>query len=245
MLKRMLVTWLVANFALVGLVSWLAGGWYLGWPVSPVLGALAELGLIMVPNFVLPALALRYWWPESIDRVRDALGWRWAGWRSLVSGLVAFAALYALLHMVVSWIGGSIPYHLPGTEEAGSAMTIGSVADLLRALGLLLALLGLVSITVVGEETMFRGFIQTQLGKRYGVWAGIVVGALMFGLRHLPADLFYARVWQATPQMWLSRQLQLYLTAICLSLARHLGKSTYASAITHGLVFAIALFGPG
>ena len=43
--------------------------------------------------------------------------------------------------------------------------------------------------------------------------------------------------------MWLSRQLQLYLAAICLGLARHLGKSTYASAITHGLVFAIALFG--
>jgi len=39
--------------------------------------------------------------------------------------------------------------------------------------------------------------------------------------------------------------VQLYLTAICLGLACHLGKSTYASAITHALIFAMALFGSG
>jgi membrane protease YdiL (CAAX protease family) len=92
---------------------------------------------------------------------------------------------------------------------------------------------------------MFRGWTQTQIGKRYGAWVGIVVGILLFGLRHLPADLFFARIWQATPQMWLSRQLQLYLVALGLGLARHFGKSTYASAIMHGLVFVVALFGLG
>lgn len=110
---------------------------------------------------------------------------------------------------------------------------------------MLLGLLAFVMITVAGEETMFRGWIQTQVGKRYGVWVGLLVSVVLFGLRHLPADLFYAQIWQATPQMWLSRQLQLYLVAICLGLARHLGKSTYASAIMHGLVFVVALFGLG
>jgi len=37
----------------------------------------------------------------------------------------------------------------------------------------------------------------------------------------------------------------LYLVALFLGLARHFGKSTYASAIMHGLVFAVALFGLG
>ena len=51
-----------------------------------------------------------------------------------------------------------------------------------------------VVIIVVGEETMFRGWIQTQAGKRYGVWAGLLLSVVLFGLRHLPADLFYAQV---------------------------------------------------
>ena len=243
MLKRILIIWAIANFAIVGLVSWMTGGWYIGWHVSPVIGMLAELGLIMVPNLILPILVLRYWWPEPVGSIRDALGWQWNGWRSLVSGILAFVSFYVLVKVVVRLVGGSIPYNLPGT--AGGGIAVEEPLDILRILGVLLGLLAFVIITVVGEETMFRGWTQTQIGKRYGVWVGLLVGAMLFGLRHLPADLFYAQMWQATPQMWLSRQLQLYLGAICLGLARHFGKSTWASAIMHGLVFVVALFGLG
>lgn len=243
MLKRILLIWAIANFGIVGLASWMARGWYIGWPVSPAIGMLAELGLIMVPNLVLPAVVLRYWWPEPVDSIRDALGWRWNGWRSLVAGVLAFVSSYVLLQVIVQRVGGSIPYNLPGTT--GEGIAINEPSDILRVLGILLGLLAFVTITVVGEETMFRGWIQTQAGKRYGVWVGLLVGVVLFGLRHLPADLFYAQVWQATPQMWLSRQLQLYLVAACLGLARQFGKSTYASAIMHGLVLVVALFGLG
>jgi membrane protease YdiL (CAAX protease family) len=171
------------------------------------------------------------------------LGWQWNGWRSLASGILAFASFYVLVKVVVRLVGGSISYNLPGT--AGGGIAVEEPLDILRILGVLLGLLVFVIITVVGEETMFRGWTQTQIGKRYGVWVGLLVGAMLFGLRHLPADLFYAQMWQATPQMWLSRQLQLYLGAICLGLARHFGKSTCASAIMHGLVFVVALFGLG
>lgn len=34
MLKRILVVWLIANFALIGAASWLAGGWYPRWPLA-------------------------------------------------------------------------------------------------------------------------------------------------------------------------------------------------------------------
>ena len=243
MLKRILITWTLANFVIAGLVSWMAGGWYLGWRASPLASMLAELGLIMLPNLILPVLILRYWWPESVSSIRDALGWRWLGWRSLAVGILAFVCFYALLKVIVGWLGEGIPYHLPGSSDEGIA--INQPADILKALGLLLALLAFVIITVAGEETMFRGWVQTQLGRRYSVWAGLLLGVLLFGLRHLPADLFYAHIWQATPQMWLSRQLQLYLVGVFLGLARHFGRSTYASAIMHGLVFVVALFGLG
>jgi membrane protease YdiL (CAAX protease family) len=242
-LKRILIIWAIANFAVVGLISGWAGGWYLGWPVSPVVGALAELSLIMIPNLLLPILVLRYWWPESIGSVRVALGWRWAGWRSLFAGLAAFLLFYLLLKVVVAGLGSSIPYNLPGAT--GEGIAIRQPSDVLIIMGVLLGLAVFVLVTVAGEETMFRGWIQTQTGQRYGPWLGLLMGALLFGLRHLPADLFYAQIWHATPQMWLSRQVQLYLGALCLGLARHFGQSTYASAITHGLVFGVALFGLG
>jgi membrane protease YdiL (CAAX protease family) len=100
-------------------------------------------------------------------------------------------------------------------------------------------------VTVAGEETMFRGFIQTQFGQRYGAAAGILLAAILFGLRHLPNDLFFSHIWQATPPMWLARLSQLYATAILLGLVRHIGKSTYASAIMHGLIYLTAIFGLG
>jgi membrane protease YdiL (CAAX protease family) len=198
---------------------------------------LAELGLVMVPNLILPILVLRHWWPEPVGSVRAALGWQWKGWRSLVSGILSFAAFYVLVKVAVWLFGSSIPYHLPG--ETGEGIAVNDLLDVLKILGLLLGLLASVVVTVVGEETMFRGWVQTQAGKRYGVWVGLLVGVVLFGLRHLPADLFYAHIWQATPQMWLS------LAAILFGLARHFGKSTYASAIMHGLVYAVALFGLG
>jgi membrane protease YdiL (CAAX protease family) len=108
----------------------------------------------------------------------------------------------------------------------------------------LLALFGFLIfavITVAGEETMFRGLIQTQVGEHYGVWAGIVLTILLFGLRHLPADFFYAQIWHATPRIWLAREADLYLGAILLSLARYIGRSTYASATMHLMSFLFIL----
>jgi hypothetical protein len=63
----------------------------------------------------------------------------------------------------------------------------------------------------------------------------------LFGLRHLPADLFYAQAWSATPQMWLTRQTQLYSGALLFGLARYLGRSTYASATAHAWYWVLVL----
>lgn len=226
MIKRILLAWLCANFGFAGIFALLSGGWYLRLPALPALAA--EIGLIILPNLLLPFMLLRYAWTEKIDRLLPALGWTWNGWRSIGVGVGAFA-LYLLLSSLLSRaLGPGIPY-----SKAGEGGAIAGWLGLLALLGYVLFAL----LTAAGEETMFRGLIQTQVGRRYGAWAGLGLAALLFGLRHLPADIFYAQVWDATPAMWLARQADLYLGAVLLGLARHVGGSTAAPAIMHVLIF--------
>ena len=237
LLQTLLIAWLVANFALPGLAALLVGGWYLRWPTLP--GMAAELGLIMLPNLALPILVLRRWFHVPIRSIPMELGWQWNGWRSVIVGLGFFALSFPLNAIVVSRFGASIPYNLPGQPAPFQPQGIVEVFGVLALLLLFLVL------TVAGEETMFRGFLQTQLGDRFGPWSGLLLAALLFGLRHLPADLFYAQVWDASPQMWAARLAQLYLTALLLGGARLVGRSTWASAIFHGLILLQAFFGLG
>lgn len=230
MLKRILLVWFAANFALAGLFALITGGWYLRLP--PFVGMIAELGLIIVPNLLFPVLLLRYGWLEPIGNIRQALGWEWKGWLPIFIGAFGLVIYLVLSTSLSHVLGPSIPYNLPGQG--------GSISGLAGLLALLLFIVFAV-ITVVGEETMFRGLIQTQTSQFYGIWVGILLTIVLFGLRHLPADLFYAHVWSATPRMWLARQVDLYLGAILLSLTRYLGRSTYASATMHFLIFMFIL----
>lgn len=231
MIKRILLVWFLANFALAGVFRLVTGYWYLQLP--PVIGMIAELGLVILPNLVFPILLLRYGWANPVPDIPQALGWERRGWRPIGAGVVAFI-VYMLLSAVLSnMLGPGIPYNKPG--EGGG---IEGLAGLL-ALALYIVF---VAVTVLGEETMFRGLIQTQIGRSYGMRLGLLMAAVLFGLRHLPADIFYASAWHATPQMWLSRQADLYLGAVLLGLARYFGKSTYASAVMHALIFALIFF---
>jgi membrane protease YdiL (CAAX protease family) len=36
----------------------------------------------------------------------------------------------------------------------------------------------------VGEEVFFRGWIQNALASKLGIWAGILIASLIFGLAH-------------------------------------------------------------
>jgi membrane protease YdiL (CAAX protease family) len=229
-LKRLLLVWLAANFILAGVFALLTGGWYLRLPV--LTGMAAELGLIMLPNLIFPILLLRYAWPTPVSSIREALGWQWNGWRAILSGAAAFIVYLILSTLLGRILGSGIPYSLPG--EGGA---INGLAGLLALLGYLV----FVAVAVAGEETMFRGLIQTQASQHYGLWAGILLTVILFGLRHLPADIFYAHVWNATPRMWLARQVDLYLGAVFLSLARYFGHSSYASAIMHLSIFLYIL----
>jgi membrane protease YdiL (CAAX protease family) len=230
MLKRILLAWFAANFLVAGAAALLTGGWYLWWPA--LVRMAAELGLIILPNLLFPIFILRYAWPVPIDNLRPALGWQWNGWRPILVGTAAFAIYLMLSTPLTNILGPGIPYSLPG--EGGPVMG-------LAGLFALLLFVAFVVVTMAGEETMFRGLVQTQVSQRYGIWVGVSLTVVLFGLRHLPADIFYAQVWNATPRMWAARQADLYLGAVLLSLARHFGRSTYASATMHLLIFVFIL----
>jgi len=228
MIKRILLIWFLANFALAGVFRLVTGFWYLQLP--PIPGRIAELGLIVLPNLFLPVLLLRYGWGKPVPDIPQALGWERRGWRPIGIGVVAFF-IYMLLSAVLSnMLEPGIPYNSPG--EGGA---IEGMAGLLA----LLLYIVLVAVTVLGEETMFRGGIRTQIGRSYGAGMGVLPAVVLFGLRHLPDGIFYASAWHATQQMWLSRQADPYPGAVRLGLARCFGKSTCASAVMHALIFAL------
>jgi uncharacterized protein len=98
-----------------------------------------------------------------------------------------------------------------------------------------LALIGILAVTLapVFEELFFRGFLQPLLSRTFGVLAGILITALVFGLLHAPE---YSWAWQ-------------YVVAVSLAGAifgwvRARTNSIIPSTIMHGcynLVFVIAL----
>ena len=229
MIKRIVGIWLIATFGFVGILSLAAGRWYLGLSNNTVVEVVLQLGLIMVPYILLSILALRFGWPIPIGSLRDALGWRWSGWRAVLVSLIGLVMVFFFTNLVISFFGPGIPYNLPGVEPLNSS-------NLLGAIGLLLFLAVYVGLTVVGEETFYRGLAQTQLA-RDGFLISLLLPVGLFILRHLPDALFYAHLWHATPQMWLTQELQLTVGALLLGLVRYYGRSTYASAIMHACIF--------
>lgn len=135
----------------------------------------------LVGTLVLEGAILFTVWRFSVAKYR--CGWRPLGFRhfslrdALRLALVVLGAcvlvnfLYAV---VVSLLGAESlePTPLPFDYDPGGAS---------------LALLALVSLIVAPfvEETFFRGFLFTGLGKRFGYSWGAVLSALLFALAHL------------------------------------------------------------
>jgi membrane protease YdiL (CAAX protease family) len=91
---------------------------------------------------------------------------------ALIVGFVAFSnALSALLVL------GEL-------RDRGSLAEIDAMLGAVRGPGLLLALVALGIAPGIGEELLFRGFVQRSVTARLGSAAGIAAGALAFGLAH-------------------------------------------------------------
>lgn len=156
----------------------------------PWIAALAPANLRfgrMVPWAVVPMAAYlwAYWnyiggrWGSREDAVTRRQNLRanpltadmWSA--SLLSGLLGFGALFALLAVMARLV--SLPASAPLTTPPGmppaTAFTLLVMASIVAG---------------VTEEAAFRGYMQGQVERRYGLAAAILVNGTMFGLLHFP-----------------------------------------------------------
>ncbi len=217
----LLLIWFTANF-IPHIVVFLATG-KIYYQLGHIWAIAAETSIIVL-NLLLPMIALRYLSPSG-DPILKSLGWCWTGRRTIWIGLVGLAVIIVVMFASRQIIGDPIssPVRLNHRE-------------------FLLMMIILLVLVAVSEETMFRGYIQTALTQQYGMWIGIVGAALLFGLRHLPMDLYNGLAQHASAPAWICRMLQLYSMAFLLGIARHWAKSTWASWIVHeGVVVLIVV----
>jgi len=213
MILTVLSVWFIVNFTPHILVFLITKKIY--YQLSIVKGALSESS-IMLLNLLLPVIVLRGSLSQEVHIFQE-LGWQWSGWHTGWIGLIGFVAFMATALIIQRTIGA--PLSLPGRQISSQEFILISA--------LLLVL------TPVAEETMFRGYIQTTLTRSYGVWIGVGGAALLFGLRHLPMDIYNGIVQCAPLSAWLSRMLQLYIGALLFGFVRYWAGSTWASWIMH------------
>lgn len=217
-----LLLWAVANFGPHLVVYLLSGQPYFALP--PYIAIPIEVGL-MALNLGLPLCWLR----QRGTPWQDGLAWRWQGRRTCLWGLAGLA-----ISLIWSWI---VTLLMP---VPGASSTEGQAYPFPQILRVFAGLLILWAVTIIGEEGMFRGWMQTELEAHAPAWLSILLPALLFGLRHLPLDLYEGHAGFAG---WAARQLELYGVALLIGLVRWRTGSIASTIILHGLLWWLVIFG--
>jgi membrane protease YdiL (CAAX protease family) len=114
----------------------------------------------------------------------SAVGWRtfnpWKAIATLAAIFVIFIVGVDLLLGLVSWLVPSF-----NANQTQSNDFTGNVAQQHH----LIAILALVIIPPIIEETVFRGFIFPAFAKKWGTWAGAICSSILFGFAHLQANV--------------------------------------------------------
>lgn len=118
------------------------------------------------------------------------------GWGLLlfVIGMLGF--------LIATYIGNLVMYRGPPPTDAGAGVAVPPWLALWSIVVL--------PITVaLAEETLYRGYLQPRLTMRCGLWVGLLVPALLFGLQHVAFSL-------TTPQAAASRVITMALVGVLL-----------------------------
>lgn len=182
--------------------------------------------LFSIKNQLLPTLLLWMGFVGGALLLRPVLGlvwpleWEWANMGLVLAGLLGVATSDGVLNLVLSkWLGER---YLSRYRALAFHFAPQGTAQFLAG-GLL----------ATGEELLFRGIVFGWVAARWGVPAGLIVTALLFGIAHLIPEkqLAVFAIW-ATWEGFL------------LTLVYFLSGSLWVSIIVHGLhdAFGFALF---
>ncbi len=112
---------------------------------------------------------------------REAYGLRWKKGKASVLCILLFLALY--------FLRAGIAYGMEG-QLSGFAQIMASPQTWIMAAILPLQFL-LSYIAFFGEEYGWRYYLQPLLQKKFGLRAGVLLLGLLWGLWHLPLDIFF------------------------------------------------------
>lgn len=113
----------------------------------------------------------------------EAVGWRRVSfWRSLVYLIGILVVFIVSANILLNIVGALVPSFDPNqaqeNEFVGAAQSHHN-----------LALIALVLLPAVLEETIFRGFLFPALAGKWGVIWGAVLSSAIFGLAHFQANI--------------------------------------------------------
>jgi membrane protease YdiL (CAAX protease family) len=191
--------------------------WRIVTAIEVLLASIAVVLDLLVPTFVLLALA------SGSLLVRHqgfaSLGFhKVAAHRHLALKMLAFAAVWSVFQLAVVM---PIANHLSGTEQDLDAFD-----DLQGNVAMLVALLALSwTLAAVGEETAYRGYLQTRMAQlfgrgRMGLAVAIVASSVLFGVAHSEQGVVGV--------------IAVTLDAIAFSVLRYRYRTLWASVLAHG-----------
>lgn len=199
-----------------------------GRPLEVGLTALAVVG--PVTGMVFPLLG--------------ALGWTPYDWRGGAVLAAAYGACFPLVGLVVRKVRPSTAEVTTAKQLAGAtgALVVGAVVAALCSESVPIVSRILLALAVVGpgEETLFRGVVQTRLDLAFGrPWRlfgadlgwGWILASLLFGLAHLTSP---SMPWQGGWALWT------VFAGLLFGYLRAKGGSVLASALVHGVLLAVA-----
>lgn len=146
-------------------------------------------------------------------------------WADLGKGLLGFAVFIAAIYLVSSILSQIFP-SLNNEQQNVGFNTLNTSLDHT------LALLALVILPPLGEETLVRGYLYSGLRSKMKYLPAMLITSLVFGLAHLELGSGAPAVWAAG--------IDTFILSIVLVYLRETTGVLYAGMLVHGLNNLIA-----
>ena len=141
-------------------------------------------------------------------------------WRDVKWTAIGFVVFYGLLFAVTAILTLLIPSFNTGAPQDVGFNVLSTPLD--QAV----ALIGLVILPALGEETLIRGYLYSGLRSRWAFWPAMLVTSLLFGAAHLSTGVS-GTLWAAGVSTFILSVVLIYL--------RERSGALYAPIMVHGL----------
>ncbi len=148
-------------------------------------------------------------------------------WRDIKWAALGFLVFYGLLFAVTAILSLLIPsFNINAPQDVGFNV-------LSSPLDRIIALVALVILPPLGEETLMRGYLYSGLRSRLKFWPAMLITSLLFGAAHLSTGV-HGALWAAGVDTFVLSLILVYL--------RERSGALYAPIMVHGLNNLVAFF---